>query len=527
MKKLCLLILFAIVAAAITNGQTPKTLVKTVSTLPATCTSGVPQTEQVFKTGSGAGLYYCDGIHPWALVVTAGVPGLFSINGMTGSAQLIAIGTAGTAPAIVSSGDTTTINIPSAGSSASGIITNGTQTIAGAKTFSSPVTIQHGATTGVALDISDGDPNGSSVNNRNNASGSTASFDLSNDASKVAFTRIYGSTVAGSQFTNGPLNASSAKLASSTADLSIHQFGSNGNIWFSTNDTARARINSTGFTQWGTTSGTSTITPQAVAGSYVFKLPNTNPTVGQNVFVSAFSAGTVTLDYQDGGSGSTGLYDLMGAADGAMSPSQILLNAKAARAFTLAVTGSVCGSEVAATAQTDFTITVNGVNKGTLRFAASGTSCTVVSPVGTSIAINDKIKIVGPASPDATLSGVTFTLKSSTPDASAYDLGQQANGDIAPSQLIMNVKAVRAFTLPITGSVCSSEVAATAQADFLITVNGTTKGTLRFAAAGTTCSIVGASSTSISIGDKIKIIAPASPDATLADVTFTLLGSNP
>lgn len=227
----------------------------------------------------------------------------------------------------------------------------------------------------------------------------------------------------------------------------------------------------------------------------------------------------------DAGTATT--YDIATQAAGTLSPSQIVLNFVSDRAYTLGITGSTCNAGTAATAQTDFNITVNAVSKGTLRFAASGTSCSVVGASPSAIVSGDIVKIIAPASPDATLADIAMTLKSATPDAAAYDLSAQSNGDLTASQVILTFVAARAFTLPVTGSTCSSDIAATAQADFLIKVNGTTKGTLRFAAAGTTCSIVSPTSTSISAGDVVKIIAPSSVDATLANIAITLKGSNP
>lgn len=68
--------------------------------------------------------------------VTLGV-GLTSLNSQTGNTQTFATGTTGTDFAISSATNTHTFNIPDAGASARGLITTGSQTIAGAKTFSS------------------------------------------------------------------------------------------------------------------------------------------------------------------------------------------------------------------------------------------------------------------------------------------------------------------------------------------------------------------------------------------------------
>lgn len=66
-----------------------------------------------------------------------GGSGLLTLNTLTADPQFFAVGTAGTNFAINSSGSTHTFNIPDASASARGLITTGTQTIAGAKTFTS------------------------------------------------------------------------------------------------------------------------------------------------------------------------------------------------------------------------------------------------------------------------------------------------------------------------------------------------------------------------------------------------------
>ena len=66
--------------------------------------------------------------------------GITSLNALTAGTQTFATGTSGSDFNISSSTSTHTFNIPDAGASARGMVTTGTQTLAGAKTFSSAPT---------------------------------------------------------------------------------------------------------------------------------------------------------------------------------------------------------------------------------------------------------------------------------------------------------------------------------------------------------------------------------------------------
>ena len=80
------------------------------------------------------------------------------------------------------------------------------------------------------------------------------------------------------------------------------------------------------------------------------------------------------------------------------------------------------------------------------------------------------------------------------------------------------------FVASLTGSYVKAGTAATAQTDFDLKKNGSSIGTVRFAAAGTTATYVSISSSSWAAGDILTLVAPASPDATIADLWGTLVG---
>ena len=68
-------------------------------------------------------------------VITTFTTGLQSLNGLSKQAQYFAVGTSGNDFNISSSNDTHTFNIPNADSSARGVVSTGTQSFAGVKTF--------------------------------------------------------------------------------------------------------------------------------------------------------------------------------------------------------------------------------------------------------------------------------------------------------------------------------------------------------------------------------------------------------
>lgn len=113
------------------------------------------------------------------------------------------------------------------------------------------------------------------------------------------------------------------------------------------------------------------------------------------------------------------------------------------------------------------------------------------------------------------------------PEPQPYDIGAQLAGAPTASLVILRFKYPRAIAYPagLTNSQGVSEVAATAQTDFDIKKNGSSIGTMRFAAAGTSATFIMASDQSFAQGDVMTVIAPASPDATLAGISFTLAGT--
>jgi hypothetical protein len=81
------------------------------------------------------------------------------------------------------------------------------------------------------------------------------------------------------------------------------------------------------------------------------------------------------------------------------------------------------------------------------------------------------------------------------------------------------------FPAGLTGSQGTAGMAATATTSYSIKKNGANVGTMIFAAGATTATFSMASATTFMAGDILTVVAPASPDATLANPAWTLVGS--
>jgi hypothetical protein len=108
--------------------------------------------------------------------------------------------------------------------------------------------------------------------------------------------------------------------------------------------------------------------------------------------------------------------------------------------------------------------------------------------------------------------------------SSPYDLGLTISGRPDGGAKVLSFVAVRAFTIPssFTGSRAVSGTTAFGAAVFTINKNGASIGTVQFAAASSTGTFSG-SAGAFAIGDVLTITAPASRDATLADISLVLI----
>lgn len=112
-------------------------------------------------------------------------------------------------------------------------------------------------------------------------------------------------------------------------------------------------------------------------------------------------------------------------------------------------------------------------------------------------------------------------------DASApYDVGGAFGGVPPVTTVILQFLFTRTVVFPsgMTLSQGKAGTAATAQTDFDLQNNGSSFGTMRFAATATTSTFISASGSTFNAGDELRIVSPNPADATLADLVFTLAG---
>ncbi len=117
-------------------------------------------------------------------------------------------------------------------------------------------------------------------------------------------------------------------------------------------------------------------------------------------------------------------------------------------------------------------------------------------------------------------------MEASTAENPPYDIGLFFSGKPTNSQEIFRMEATRAFTIPdgATGSNALARVASTGNVSFSFRRNG-----VEFATASFNASTAGAWSQTgdeaFSEDDDLTIIAPATADSTLADISFMLKGT--
>lgn len=110
---------------------------------------------------------------------------------------------------------------------------------------------------------------------------------------------------------------------------------------------------------------------------------------------------------------------------------------------------------------------------------------------------------------------------------SPYDIATSIFGKPANSEVVIRFRAPRAFLVSQvqTNGQAKAGTAATASRTFVLAKNGTQFGTVVFGAGQTTGTISVGSPVSFAVGDLLTLTAPATADATLADIDFSIIAT--
>lgn len=111
-------------------------------------------------------------------------------------------------------------------------------------------------------------------------------------------------------------------------------------------------------------------------------------------------------------------------------------------------------------------------------------------------------------------------------DATPFDVGSHFPSVPGNSEVLMRFVFTRSVLFPqdLVGSQARALVAATSQTDVDVRKNGSSVGTIRWAASGTVASFIFSTDQTFNAGDYMQVIGPGTADATLADLMWTLAG---
>ena len=122
----------------------------------------------------------------------------------------------------------------------------------------------------------------------------------------------------------------------------------------------------------------------------------------------------------------------------------------------------------------------------------------------------------------------TYTATGSGKAAVSTTVSGSYAGTTSANQVVQRYVFAGTVTFPVglAGSQGTAEVAAAASTTYDIEKNGTNVGTMVFAASATTATFAMPSATIFMTGDVLTVVAPAIPDATLANLAWTFVGSS-
>ena len=111
--------------------------------------------------------------------------------------------------------------------------------------------------------------------------------------------------------------------------------------------------------------------------------------------------------------------------------------------------------------------------------------------------------------------------------AAPFDLAVYFPGQPDAAERLLKLEVARGFSLPadLAGSRGHADTAATAEAVCTILKNGASVGSVTFATASQDAAFSLTAGVALAPGDRLELVAPATQDATLADLALTLIGT--
>lgn len=181
----------------------------------------------------------------------------------------------------------------------------------------------------------------------------------------------------------------------------------------------------------------------------------------------------------------------------------------------------------------------NAIANGSLTLTASATNYIYASSSNGAVSVNATGFPAGQIPLYTVVTGATTVTnytdqRSYAPSAitgagvGIYDVGIYVEGLSSNNEVVWEFVSPRSWTLPLGASGAAvAGVPATGSATYTLAKNGTAIGTITWAAGATAGTISITANTSFVAGDILTMTAPASADATLANLAVTLAGTRP
>jgi hypothetical protein len=113
------------------------------------------------------------------------------------------------------------------------------------------------------------------------------------------------------------------------------------------------------------------------------------------------------------------------------------------------------------------------------------------------------------------------------PDVVPADLSIFKPGKPTADEVLVHIEVARGFTWPVSLASSKFKALVAATATYVVTIkrNGSSIGTLSWAAAGTVPTVTFAAAVDFAAGDTLELVGQTTPDATIANLSFTFYGS--